>query len=122
MTIGDRIRQQRELLGIAQTDLAKRVNISKQTLHKYEKNIVTNIPSNKIEEISQALNTSPAYLMGWIDNLNNFDDNSSKADFVVDLLSDAPLVMHIKKLQALNSEHRQTIFDNIDYWYEKEGH
>lgn len=122
MTIGDRIRNQRELIGITQTDLANKVKISKQTLHKYEKNIITNIPSDKIEEISKVLNVTPAYLMGWIDNLNNFEDDSLKSDFIVDLLSDIQMTNYVKKLQALCSEHRQTIFDNIDFWYEKEGH
>jgi repressor LexA len=122
VTIGDRIRNQRELMGITQTDLANKVKISKQTLHKYEKNIITNIPSDKIEEIAKILNVTPAYLMGWIDNLNNFEDNSLKSDFIVDLLSDIQLTNHVKKLQMLCPEHRQTIFDNIDFWYEKEGH
>lgn len=122
MTVGDRIRKQRELAGIAQTDLADMVKISKQTLNKYEKNTITNIPSDKIEEIAKVFNISPAYLMGWTDNLNSFEDGSSKSDFVVDLLSNTSLTEHVKKLQLLNEEHQQTIFDNIDYWYDKEGH
>lgn len=122
MTVGDRIRKQRELAGMSQTDLAEKAKISKQTLYKYENNIVTNIPSDKVEEIAKILNISPAYLMGWIDNLNDFSDNSKKSDFVVDILSNASLMEHVRKLQNLNKEHQQTIFDNIDYWYEKEGH
>ena len=27
-----------------------------------------------------------------------------------------------KHLKLINKEHQQTIFDNIAYWYEKEGH
>ncbi|MCI8749413.1 MAG: helix-turn-helix transcriptional regulator [Lachnospiraceae bacterium] len=122
MTVGDRIRKQRELAGITQTDLANMVKVSKQTLNKYEKNTITNIPSDKIEEIAKVLNISPAYLMGWEDNLNSFEDGSSKPDFIVDLLSNNSLTEHVKKLQLLNGEHQQTIFDNIDYWYDKEGH
>lgn len=67
MTIGGRIKQAREAKGMAQVDLAKSVNISKQTLYKYENGIVSNIPSDKIEAISFALGVSPAYLMGWDD-------------------------------------------------------
>ena len=44
MTVGERIKKIRENLNISQTDLAKGVNISKQTLYKYETNVVTNIP------------------------------------------------------------------------------
>lgn len=117
MTVGDRIKKQREILRITQTELAKKVNISKQTLYKYETNIVTNIPSDKIEKLAKELNVSESFLMGWEDNLNK-----NSADLVVDILSDSNLVEHIEKIRKLNKEHQQTIFDNIDYWYEKEGH
>lgn len=116
MTVGDRIRKQREKLGIPQTELAEKVKISKQTLYKYEKNIITNIPSDKIEELAKVLFVSESYLMGWDDNL------SSNADLIPDIFSDSVLLEHIKKLQKLNKEHQQTIYDNIAYWYEKEGH
>lgn len=69
MSIGERIRKQRDSLGISQTYLAKKVGISKQTLYKYETDIITNIPSNKIEDIGKILNVSPAYLMGWEENI-----------------------------------------------------
>ena len=116
MTVGDRIRKQREILGISQTELAKKIKISKQTLYKYEKNIITNIPSDKIEELARILDVSESYLMGWEDNLKI--DN---ADLIPDILSDSVLIEHIKKLRKLNKEHQQTIYDNISYWYEKEG-
>lgn len=118
MTVGDRIRRQREYLGISQTELAEKVKISKQTLYKYETNIITNIPSNKIEDISKVLKISPAELMGWVEN--NLTNNN--ANLIPDILSDTILIEHIKKLKSLNKEHKQTIYDNIVYWYEKEGH
>ena len=65
MTKGKRIKLRREELFMSQTDLAKRVNISKQTLYKYENDIITKIPSDKIEEISRVLGVSPSYIFGW---------------------------------------------------------
>lgn len=65
MTVGERIRNKREHLGISQTDFAKKINVSKQTLYKYETNIITNIPSNIIEDMATIFNISPAILMGW---------------------------------------------------------
>ena len=117
MTVGDRIRKQRELLGISQTELAEKIKVSKQTLYKYEKNLITNIPSSIIEEISKVLNVSESYLMGWEDNLNK--ENS---DLIPDILSDEKLLDHIKKVMCLNEEHKHAIYDNTTYWYEKEGH
>lgn len=65
MTKGQRIKKRRDELNIKQTELAKKVHISKQTLYKYENDIITNIPSNKLEDIAAALDTTPDCLMGW---------------------------------------------------------
>lgn len=73
MTIGERIRERRRAAGLSQVDLAVEINVSKQTLYKYEKNIVTNIPSTKIEAIAEACYTTPAYLMGWDDDPHDWD-------------------------------------------------
>lgn len=72
MTIGQRIKSKREELGIKQTDLAAILKISKQTLYKYENDIVTNIPSNIIEGIASILDCTPQYIMGW-DEVMTFD-------------------------------------------------
>jgi len=71
MTVGDRIKNRRCDCNIPQNELAQKVGITKQTLYKYEKNIITNIPSDEIELIAKALETTPAYLMGWEDENNN---------------------------------------------------
>ena len=68
MTKGERIKYYREQKGISQTDLAKMVKISKQSLYKYENNIITNIPSDKIEIIAEKLGVTPAEIMGWESN------------------------------------------------------
>ena len=65
MNIGDRIRKQRILSNLSQTELAEKIQVSKQTLYKYENNIITNVPSDKIESIASVLNVTPAFLMGW---------------------------------------------------------
>jgi repressor LexA len=115
-TVGDRIKEQRELIKMSQVELAEKMGVSKQTLYKYENNVVTNIPSDKIQIVAQILDISPSYLMGWENNLST--DN---ADIIPDLMSDKELLDSVKKLIKLNKEHQQTIFDNIAYWYEKEG-
>ena len=66
-TIGDRIKNARENKGITQTELGDKIGSTKQTVYKYENNIVTNIPLDKIESIASELNVSPAFIMGWDD-------------------------------------------------------
>ena len=65
MTIGKRIRQERLNRGLSQEELAKSLSTTKQAIYKYENEIVTNIPMDKIEKLAQLFNTTPAYLMGW---------------------------------------------------------
>ena len=65
MTRGDRIKLLREQKGMQQTDLAVRIGVSKQTLFKYEHNIITNIPSDKIELDADVFHVTPGYIMGW---------------------------------------------------------
>lgn len=67
MTVGDRIRQERERIGMTQEALGKLCDVKKQTIYKYEANIITNIPTDKLEIIASALHVSPGYLMGWED-------------------------------------------------------
>lgn len=67
MTKGERIKNLRERRGINQTALADKIDVSKQTLYKYENDIITNIPSDKIEALAEVLGTTPAYIMGWDD-------------------------------------------------------
>lgn len=70
MTIGERIRITRESRGMSQPELGKLCNTNKQTIYKYENNIISNIPTDKIELIARALRVTPSYLMGWAETKN----------------------------------------------------
>ena len=49
-------------------EVAKRCETTKQTIYKYENEIVTNIPYEKIVLLSKALDVTPSYLFGWDEN------------------------------------------------------
>lgn len=70
MSKGKKIKLLREALNMTQTELAQKTKSSKQTIYKYENDIITNIPSDKIMALAKALNTTPMYLMGWSDEIN----------------------------------------------------
>ena len=65
MTIGQRIKVARERKNMTLDEVAKLCNTTKQTIFKYENEIVTNIPYDKIVLLSNALEVSPSYLFGW---------------------------------------------------------
>lgn len=68
MTVGERIKEVREKRGMSQVEFATKIKVSKQTLYKYENNIINNIPSDKIEAAAKIGDVSPSYLMGWDDD------------------------------------------------------
>ena len=82
MNIGERIKKLRNELGLTQEDLAACANTTKQTIHKYETGIIKKIPSPKITLIADKLNTTPAYLMGWEDDISTYSDDELDQQFI----------------------------------------
>jgi repressor LexA len=74
LTIGDRLKLKRKKMAFTLEEISQKVGISRQTLSRYETGVIANIPSDNIEKIAKALNTTPAYLMGWEDNTNSEED------------------------------------------------
>ncbi len=46
-------------------ELAERIGTSRQTIHRYENGVISNIPPEKVVSLAEALGTTPAVLMGW---------------------------------------------------------
>lgn len=63
--IMERMKNRREELNMSYQTLSEKVGISKSTLQRYETGFIKNMPVDKLEDIANALNVSPAYLMGW---------------------------------------------------------
>lgn len=103
-TIGDRINNLRLKIGKNQVSFADSIDVSKQTLYKYEHNIITNIPSDKIEAIAKLCNVTPAYIMGWEDPLS---DRISLGKYRI------PVVATVAAGEPIFSE--ESILEWIDY-------
>lgn len=69
--IGDRIKYRRKELNLTQEQLANKLGYkNKATIGKIETG-VNDIVQSKVIDFAKALNTTPAYLMGWVDDTNN---------------------------------------------------
>lgn len=79
-SIGARLKALRLDRGLTQDEVGKRVLVSKQTLYKYENDIVTNIPVDKIELLAEVYHVTPAYIMGWEQPEEDVDDPPSYYD------------------------------------------
>lgn len=140
MTKGERIKLRREEMGLSQTDVAKSLGVTKQTIYKYEKDIITNIPSDVLEDLSRVLNCPPSYIMGWDESLNvvprpvstrhvlsdtYVEPDSNNHGHTLKLKPTPTMTMkrilaYASKIVELPEDKRKQIFDYIDYIIEKE--
>lgn len=67
MDVGKRIRERRKELNLSVDELAKKLNKNRTTVYRYEKGDIENLPMDILGPLAKALNTTPAYLMGWDD-------------------------------------------------------
>jgi transcriptional regulator with XRE-family HTH domain len=100
-TKGERIKQLREVAGLTQEEMAMKLNTTKQTISKYEKNIVTNIPSDRIEAIAVLLNSTPEYILGWERVQKN---NDIMADIIVRMRTDEVFFDVVQTLNNLDKD------------------
>lgn len=65
-TIAERLKWLRkERKKITLEELAKKVGVARATVQRYESGVIPNIPSDKIELLAEALDTTPGFVMGW---------------------------------------------------------
>lgn len=65
-SIGERIKNRREFLGMSQEDLAKKLGYkSRSSINKFETD-GRSLPQSKIVAIAKALLVTPSYIMGWV--------------------------------------------------------
>jgi repressor LexA len=62
-----KIKKQRERLNLSYQELSNKTGFSASTLHRYETGGIKNIKIDNLLKIAEALELSPAYLMGWED-------------------------------------------------------
>lgn len=67
-TVGSRIKARRCELGLSVDELALKLGKNRATIYRYESDCIENLPITIIEPLSAALQTTPAYLMGWVDD------------------------------------------------------
>lgn len=71
--INDRIKSMRNQRGHTLVEVANKVGVKEATMQRYESGQIKNIPYKRIVDIAKALNTTPAYLMGWENDAGETD-------------------------------------------------
>ena len=63
--MGQRIKDRRIALELTLDELGKRVGVGASTVRKWETGYIKDMRSDKIQKVADALDVTPAYLMGW---------------------------------------------------------
>lgn len=71
MKMGEKIRKLREQKSMSMDELGKLIGTQRQTIMKYEKGIVENIPRKTIEKLARVLGVTPCELMCF----EEYDEN-----------------------------------------------
>ena len=104
MTIGERVKNLREMQGLTQEELAKKLGYkSKSSVAHIENG--RDIPRSMVVKLATVLNSTPAYLMGW-------EEKNARAEVLnkVNELSD-------DKIDKLLSTHFFTMFFPVFYHF-----
>lgn len=106
MNIGQRIKARRKELGISADELAKRLGKNRATVFRYENGDIENLPLDILEPIAKALNTTPAYIMGWQKVEKN---NNQIADLVVKMRTDEDFMFLVHDISLLDEEKQKAV-------------
>lgn len=106
--IGNRVKKRREELGMTQLELAKKLGYgSKSTVCKVESGVHDMTQSNVVK-YAEALQTTPAYLMGWEQEV------TQDMDYLLHLHGDDFVIAYMKapvELQKRISEYGKYLME-----------
>lgn len=100
MELGEKIKHFRKLRKLTQSELAEITGIPRSTIQKYESGQIHNVSVSTIEVIANALETSPADLVGWY-------LGGDKVDLLIDAYLELPEIEQLLVLQLIGRLLRQ---------------
>lgn len=109
MLVSERLRSLRKEKGLSLEQVAEMIGTSRQTIHRYETGVITNIPPDKIEALALVLETTPQHIMGW-----NNDSISSYNNILAPKTKKLPILGEIacgKPIYA-EQEHESYVISN----------
>ena len=63
--LSNNLHKLRKQAGLTLEEVAEKIGTSKQTIHRYENGVISNVPPDKVEALARVFGTTPSELMGW---------------------------------------------------------
>ena len=107
--LSNKLKELRREKDMTLEDLAERIGTSRQTIHRYENGIISNIPHDKVKRLAEALGVSPSALMGWDSDFSSFDNISPIS------IKKLPVIGEIACGEPIFAEERYEGYVSTDY-------
>ena len=114
MGIGERIKERRIELNLSVDYIAEKLGKNRATIYRYESNEIENLPITILEPLSKILKTTPAYLMGWENNINQ---ESEKKEIIIDKEQKKVFAKNIKYYMNINNKDRNQVCKDLGFKY-----
>ncbi len=112
---GDRIKNLRINNKMTLEEAGEKIGVSKQTLYKYENNIITNIPFDKIEGLAKLFHISPAVIMGWDKDDEQYYQDKEAAEYAEMLRTRPEMRMLFSASRGISKEEMQEAVNYIEF-------
>lgn len=112
--LNDRIKNRRKLLNKTLLELAEYIGVKEATMQRYESGEIKSIPYDNIVLISECLDCSPQYLMGWSNNIKaEINFTSHEIDLITAYRNQPAMQGAVDKLLGVSSEPSTVISNEI---------
>lgn len=103
MSIGEKIKCRRKELNLTMLDVAKLTGVSEATVSRWESGDIANMRRHRIIALANALQVSPAYLMGWEELPDSAEQSEEELDREI-----------IEGYSRLSEENKKIVSDLIE--------
>lgn len=120
MNIGERIKKRRQALGLSVDEVAQKLGKNRATIYRYESNSIEKLPTQILEPLAKALNTTPAYLLGWDESHQGYYTDPETAAYAEELRTNPNLRIMFSAAKDITKEQMQKTVEYIEFLKSKE--
>lgn len=114
------IKERRLQLGLTMKDVADSVGVSEATVSRWESGDIENMRRDKISKLAEALKISPAVLMGWEEEPEQYYLDPEAAEIAQEVYDRPELKILFDASRKASKEDIQFVVEMIDRMAKKE--
>jgi transcriptional regulator with XRE-family HTH domain len=99
--VSNKIKELRKAKNMTLEEVGKKVGVGKSTVRKWETGMIVNMKRDKIAALAKALDTTPAYLLGWEEEQKK---NDIQADIILKMRTDTTFMSVVESLYKLDND------------------